>query len=86
MIKQDLIELDVINNSLKDNGYVIVKNFLSENTKNRVQEFVVTKIRQLNRDRFSINENELENTVISEFINSTKFIEFCEAFEEKKNS
>ena len=84
MIKQDLIELDVINNSLKDNGYVIVKNFLSENTKNRVQEFVVTKIRQLNRDRFSINENELENTVISEFINSTKFIEFCEAFEEKK--
>ena len=83
MIKQDLIELDVINNSLRDNGYVIVKNFLTENTKNRFKEFVVSKIRQLNRDRFSINENELENTVISEFINSLEFTEFCENFEEK---
>ena len=67
MIKNDLIELDVINNSLKNNGYVIIKNFLTENTKNRFKEFVVAKISQLNKDRFSINENDLENTVISEF-------------------
>jgi len=84
MIKKDLIELDVINNSLKNNGYVIIKNFLTENTKNRFKEFVVAKISQLNKDRFSINENDLENTVISEFINSSEFIKFCDNFEEKK--
>ena len=84
MIKKDLIELDVINKSLEDNGYVIVKNFLTENIKNRLQEFVIAKISQLNKDRFSINEIELENTVVSEFVNSFEFIEFCENFEEKK--
>ena len=84
MINKDLIELDVINKSLKDDGYVIVKNFLTENIKNRLQEFVIAKISQLNKDRFSINENELKNTVVSEFINSYEFVEFCENFEEKK--
>ena len=85
MINKDLIELDVINKSLKDDGYVIVKNFLTENIKNRLKEFVIAKISQLNKDRFSINENELKNTVVSEFINSSEFVEFCENFEEKKN-
>lgn len=84
MIKKDLIELDVINKSLEDNGFVIVKNFLTENTIRRFKEFVVTKISHLNKDRFSINESELENTVVSEFVNSSEFIEFCENFEEKK--
>lgn len=84
MIKKDLIELDVINKSLEDNGFVIVKNFLTENTIRRFKEFVVTKISHLNKDRFSINESELENTIVSEFVNSSEFIEFCENFEEKK--
>ena len=77
MIKKDLIELDVINKSLEDNGFVIVKNFLTENTIRRFKEFVVTKISHLNKDRFSINESELENTIVSEFVNSSEFIEFC---------
>jgi hypothetical protein len=83
MIEKDSIRLDLINNSLRDNGYVIIKNFLTENIQNKIKDFVISKISELDKDRFSLNETELVNTTISEFINSTDFINFCENFEEK---
>ena len=84
MIKKDSIELDLINNSLKNNGYVIIKNFLTDDANDKLKIYVNTKIKDLNRDRFSLNEDELKNTIISEFINSKEFRSFCENFEEKK--
>ena len=84
MIKKNSIELDLINNSLKNSGYVIIKNFLTDDTNVKLKNYVNTKIKDLNRDRFSLNEDELQNTIIEELINSTEFRSFCEKFEEKK--
>ena len=84
MIKKNSIELDLINNSLKNSGYVIIKNFLTDDTNVKLKNYVNTKIKDLNRDRFSLNEDELQNTIIEELINSIEFRSFCEKFEQKK--
>ena len=84
MIKKDSIQLDQINNSLKSNGYVVVKNFLTDDTNVKLKNYINTKIKDLNnKDRFSLNEDELQDTIISEFITSTEFRLFCENFKEK---
>ena len=84
MINKNLIDLDLINNSLKSIGYVKIKNFLTDDINDKLKNYVNSKIKDLNKDRFSINEDALQNTIISEIINSTDFRSFCEAFEEKK--
>ena len=83
MIEKDSIRLDLINNSLRDNGYVIIKNFLTENIQNKIKDFVISKISELDKDRFSLNENQLENTIIGKMINAPDFLDFCNNFEEK---
>jgi len=83
MIKKDLINLDLINSSLKDNGYVKIKNFFTQDTINKIYDFTVSEIKRINKDRFSINESQLENTVINNIIYEADLKKFCEDLNEK---
>ena len=83
MIKKDLINLDLINSSLKDNGYVKIKNFFTQDTINKIYDFTVSEIKRINKDRFSINESQLENTVIKNIIYEADLKKFCEDLNEK---
>ena len=83
MIKKDSINLDLINSSLNEHGFIVVENFFSESFKNEIKDFVVSKIKDVNKDRFSLNENQLKNTIIGKMINAPDFLDFCNNLEEK---